>query len=134
MLKSTINKTISYTLSLILYILFGFTNVFGITIEVPGNNNSSVFKDVNIPRGNANIDGNQGDIISLIKIINNYLWLSLGVLCLAVTIYGWYILITSQGDKAKLQKANQMILGAVIWLIICVMAYVIVRVVVNLFS
>ena len=135
MITKNILKICHTTLGVFLYIFISVTNVWSITVDIPGDNNiRTTYQDVNIPN---TVDGqvrwNQDDIISLIKLINNYLRLSLGVVCLAATVYGWFLLITAQWDKNKFQKANQILLGSGIWLVICVMAYVLVRVVVNLF-
>ncbi len=116
------------------YILISIANVFAVRADIPWGDSILVNKDVNIPNKiSSGVIWNQDDIINLIKLINNYLWLSLWTVCLAITIYGGFILITAQWEKAKMQKANQMIIWSAIGLVICVMAYVIVRVVVNLF-
>lgn len=118
----------------LIYIFLGINNVLSVKVDIPWDYSLWTRNDINVPiKTSSGISWDQSDIIDLIKLINNYLRLSLGVVCLVVAVYGGFILITAQWDKSKLQKANQILLGTGIWLIICVMAYVLVRVVVNLF-
>lgn len=132
-MRSKLSTLLHTWIGILIYLFLGINNVFSVSVEIPGNEN--VYRDVNVPLASSTdvITWEQWDIIDLIKLINNYLWMSLGVLCLATTVYGWFLLITAQWDKSKMQKANQILLWSGIWIIICVMAYVLVRVVVNLF-
>ncbi|HNG97796.1 MAG TPA: hypothetical protein PLW93_05980 [Candidatus Absconditabacterales bacterium] len=102
---------------------------YAVTVEVPGDNITT--RDTSIP--SSTIQGDSEDIINLIKLINEYLWFSIASVCLAVAIYAGYQIIMSGGDKAKMQKGNDTLVGALIGIFISLFSYVLMRLVVNLF-
>jgi len=74
------------------------------------------------------------DMNALIKnIINIFSWI-VGIAAVIMVIWGGFSFITSSGDPQKAAKARNTILYALIGLVIVVMAQLIVRFVVGLFT
>jgi len=103
--------------------------VLAVTVDIPGSKVTS--RDVNVPW--ATIEGDFKSIINLVKLINEYLWFSLGAVCMIVAIYAGYQIIMSKWDKAKMKKGNEVLVGAIVGIMIAIFSYVIIRLVVNLF-
>lgn len=118
---------------LIFWIVGALTSTLGyvqaITVDVPGDD--VIVRDGNIPT--ATIEGDSDSIIKLVQQINQYLWFSIGVICLVVALYSGFKIIMAQWDKDKLKKANESLTGAIIGIFIAIFSYVLVRLVVNLF-
>ncbi|MBP7007215.1 hypothetical protein KBB05_00370 [Patescibacteria group bacterium] len=102
---------------------------YAVTVEIPGAD--IAVKDANIK--DYTIEGDSESIVILIRQINDYLRFSIAAVCMAVALYAGYQIIMSQGDKTKMQKGNQTLVGALIGIFIAVFSYVLVRLVVNLF-
>lgn len=121
-------RFLSYVLA---HIVFAFApHVTAVTVEVPGG--APTLKDVNVP-SSSTVQGDPDVIIALVQQINDYLWFSIAAVCLAVALYAGFKLLTTDGDKAKMKKANEILVGAMVGIFIAVFSYVIVRLVVNLF-
>lgn len=118
---------------LIFWIVGALTSTLGyvqaITVDVPGDD--VIVRDGNIPT--TTIEWDSDSIIKLVQQINQYLWFSIGVICLAVVLYSGFKIIMAQWDKDKLKKANESLTGAIIGIFIAIFSYVLVRLVVNLF-
>jgi len=102
---------------------------YAVTVEIPGADIAA--KDANVDQDT--IQGDSESIVELVKQINEYLRFSIAAICMAVALYAGYQIIMSQGDKTKMQKGNQTLVGALIGIFIAVFSYVLVRLVVNLF-
>ncbi len=112
------------------WLLMIFVNPsFALTVEVPWD--APTLKDTNVP--SSLIQGNSDSIITLVQQINDYLWFTIAAICLAVAIYAGIKLLLAQWEKAKMQKANETLVGALVGVFIAVFAYVLVRIIVNLF-
>lgn len=122
-----LKKTLILLCYYITILLWNFT--FAVTVEIPGDNVTS--RDVNVPR--STIEWDQNSIIDLVKQINEYLWFSIAAIGIAVALYAGYTIVMSGGDKAKMKKGNDVLIGALIGIFIAVFSYVLVRLVVNLF-
>lgn len=118
---------------LIFWIVGALTSTLGyaqaITVDVPGDD--VIVRDGNIPT--TTIEWDSDSIIKFVQQINQYLWFSIGVICLAVVLYSGFKIIMAQWDKDKLKKANESLTGAIIGIFIAIFSYVLVRLVVNLF-
>lgn len=105
------------------------TMAHGIVIQVPD------------PEGNSNIavvwptqvSGDESSFFDTIQMVNKYLWMSVGLVCMILLVYSGIGLITANGDEAKMKNANKTLMGALIWIMICIFSYAVVRLVVNLF-
>lgn len=80
------------------------------------------------------VQADESSFFELIQNINQYLWFSLWVVCMAVLIVWWYKLMTAQGDDAKMKQANKLLMWALIGILIAILSYAIIRLVVNLFA
>ena len=83
--------------------------------------------------GQSEITSNSGDITSLIQLVNEYLRIAIGVVCMAVLVIGGIKLISARGDEAAMKKASNTMLSAVIGIAIAIFSYLIVRMALNLF-
>ena len=118
-----------FILSLIGWFIFiNMSNVFAINLQVPGSQGN---EDLNIT-WMTQIETDESTIFDVIQIINTYLWFSIWLVCFVVLIISWFNLITAQWDATKTKKANTMISGAIIWLIICILSYATIRLLINL--
>ncbi len=71
---------------------------------------------------------------NIFRLINEWLWIIIGLVAFLVLLYGGFLLMTSRGDAKSLKTAQDLILYAVIGIGIAIVAYVFVNVLVNLFS
>ncbi len=70
---------------------------------------------------------------SLAKEINTYLWFIFGSIALAMVIYWWILLIGSNWDPADLKKANKILVWWLVWIFVSLLAYLIIKLLINLF-
>jgi len=101
-----------------------------ITIEIPeqlGN------KDVAVV-GTTQISGDESSFFETIQIVNQYLWFGIWLVCMICLIWGWINLITANWNSEKTKKTSKLLMGSLIWILICVLSYAIVRLVINLFQ
>ena len=115
----------------IIFTTLGLTSLFStfaIVVEVP----PSQWQEDVMVTWPTQIEGDESTLFDTIQTINTYLRFSIGGICMGVLIYGWIKLITAQWDSAKLKEANKLLMWALIWILIAVFSYAIVRIVVNL--
>lgn len=110
----------------LMFLVIPFT-ASAITVEVPPAN----YQDI-VSGPSQKVQTEDSTLLKTLEAINFYLWFVLGVVALAVLVYGWYGLMTAEGDEKKLKQANDIMYNAAIGVFICIFAYVIVRVVINL--
>ena len=67
------------------------------------------------------------------KTINIYLWFIFGSVALAMVLYGWILLISSNWDPADLKKANKILIWWLVWIFVSLLAYLIIKLLINLF-
>lgn len=83
--------------------------------------------------GQSEIVSNPNDLISIIRLINEYLRIAVGVICMVVLVVSGIKLIGTRGDEATMKKTANTIIGAIVGIVMAVFAYIIVRSVLNLF-
>ena len=71
--------------------------------------------------------------MSIIRVVNEYLRIAIGIVCMAVLIINGIKLITARGDEAVMKKATNALIGAIVGIVIAIFAYLIVRMALNLF-
>lgn len=111
--------------------VFGLTTLFStfaIVVEVP----SSQWQEDVIVTGPTQIQADESTLFETIQTINKYLRFSIGAICMGVLIFWWIKLVTAQGDWAKLKEANKLLMWALIWILIAIFSYALVRIIVNL--
>lgn len=87
----------------------------------------------NAMQNGSEITGSSSDILMLLQTINEYLWIAVGITCMVAIVIGGIKLITARGDEAVMKRANNMMIGAMVGIIIAIFAYLLVRLVINLF-
>lgn len=115
----------------IIYTLLGFTSLFStfaIIVEVP----SSQWQEDVIVTWLTQINADEWTIFEVIQTINKYLRFSIWAICMWVLIFWWIKLITAQWDQAKMKEANKLLTWALIWILIAIFSYAIVRIIVNI--
>lgn len=105
-------------------------NPDNLRVEIPYNN---WYKDVNIDNDILTTRWEDLSLTKLVRQINVYLRVAAILILMWVIVYAWFLLITGRGDSEKLQKANKTLMYAGIGIWIAILAYAIVRIVVNLF-
>ena len=73
-------------------------------------------------------------IMNLISLINSYLWFAIGFFCFVFMIWNWYKLIMANWDEKSTDSAKKWLLWSVVWIAVCLLAYIIVNLAVRLFS
>lgn len=81
----------------------------------------------------ARVFWDQNDVISVVNLANRYLWFFLGVIAMFVLVYAWFKLVTARWDEKEMKKVTQTVLWLVIWVIIAIFSFLIVRLAANLF-
>jgi len=83
--------------------------------------------------GRSQVDGSNS-ILGLISLINDYIWFFIGFFCFIFMIRNGYKLISANGDEKAMKAAKTGLLWSIIWLAICLLAYIIVNIAVRLFA
>jgi len=73
-------------------------------------------------------------ILDVINLINSYLRFAVWFVCFLFMIINGYKLITAHWDEKQTKAAIKWLLWAVIWIVICLLAYIIVNLAVKLFA
>ena len=91
--------------------------------------------DVNIKtqwKSSGIVQGNEDTLYSALNLINEYLWRAFGGLAMALTIYAGYEVITWDGDKKAMKKAQWTLIGVAVGLCIAMLSSAIIKIVVNI--
>ena len=73
-------------------------------------------------------------ILDVINLVNNYLRFAIWFVCFLFMIINGYKLITAHGDEKKSSSAMTGLMWSVVWIVICLLAYIIVNLAVKLFQ
>lgn len=73
-------------------------------------------------------------ILDVINLINSYLRFAVWFVCFLFMIINGHKLITAHWDEKQTKAAIKWLLWAVIWIVICLLAYIIVNLAVKLFA
>ncbi len=123
-------KKIIISLLWLLWLGFLFSYSFAITVELPraqGNQDIAVI-------GPEQVSWDESSFFETIQLINKYLWFWLGVICMWILVWWWIQLITANGSEDKMKKTNKLLMWALIWILISILSYSVIRLVVNLFQ
>lgn len=72
-------------------------------------------------------------LLDLIQLINNYLRFGIWFVCFLFMVVNGYKLITAHWDSKKTEAATSGLMKSIIWIGVCLLAYIIVNVTVKLF-
>lgn len=115
----------------LVYTTLGLTSIFStyaIVVEVP----SSQGQDDVMVTGPTQIEGDESTLFSTIQTINTYLRFTIWVVCMWVLIFWWIQLITAQGNEGKMKEGNKLLMWALIWILIAIFSYALIRIIINL--
>jgi hypothetical protein len=73
-------------------------------------------------------------ILDIINLVNSYLRFWVWFVCFLFTIINGYKLITANWDEKKSKAAITWLIWSIIWIVVCILAYIIVNVTVKLFD
>ena len=79
----------------------------------------------------SQIDGSRS-ILDIISFVNSYLWFVVWFVCFLFMIWNWYQLIINNWDDK--QPWMKWLLWSIVWIVICLLAYIIVNLAVKLFA
>lgn len=72
-------------------------------------------------------------VLDVIKLVNSYLRFGVGFVCFLFMIINGYKLITASWDEKQSKSATTGLLWSFVWIIICLLAYIVVNLTVKLF-
>lgn len=107
--------------------------VDAVSLFIPGKWPAGHSSDYNPPKEIIQRDGNYS-LLDIIKFVNSYLWLTIWFVCFLFLVINGIKLIVSRWDEQETSKALKSLIWCVIWILICVSAYIIVNVAVRLFA
>lgn len=81
----------------------------------------------------SQIDGSRS-ILDIISFVNSYLWFAIWFVCFLFMVINGYKLIMSSWDEKESSAATSWLLKSIIWILICLFAYIIVNLAVKLFA
>jgi len=79
------------------------------------------------------IQSDEWTIFELIQKINQYLRFFIWAICMWVLVFWWIRLMTAQWDQEKIKKTSKLLTWALVWIIIAILSYAVVRLIINLF-
>ena len=76
----------------------------------------------------------QRSVFDMIKVVNSYIRFGVGFVCFLFMIINGYKLITANWDSKQTEAATSALIKSIIWVAICLLAYIIVNLAVKLFA
>ena len=73
-------------------------------------------------------------VLDIIAMVNSYLRFAIWFFCFLFMIWNWYKLITANWDEKVMSSATKALIWCGVWIAVCLLAYIIVRVAVKLFA
>ena len=73
-------------------------------------------------------------VFDMIRLVNSYLRFWIGFVCFLFMIINGYKLITANGDQKQTEAATSALIKSIIWIAVCLLAYIIVNLAVKLFA
>ena len=73
-------------------------------------------------------------VFDMIKVVNSYLRFWVGFVCFLFMIINGYKLITANWNQKQTEDASSALVKSIIWIAICLLAYIIVNLAVKLFA
>ena len=100
--------------------------------------NASVIKwkygsNPDIPNSTTHIEWSRS-ILDIISLVNSYLRFAIWLVCFLFMIWNGYQLIMARWNDKQMKEATDAIVGCVVWLAVCLLAYIIVNLAIKLFS
>lgn len=73
-------------------------------------------------------------VFDIIRFVNSYLWFAIWFVCFLFMVFNGYKLITAHWDEKQTQAATKGLMWSIVWIAVCLLAYIIVNVAVKLFA
>lgn len=121
-------KKVNLTSIIISLILLVWSNVNAVSLRTP---KWLIYGDYKVERDQ--VDGSRS-IFNIISFVNEYLWFAIWFFCFLFMIRNGYQLIMARGDEKQTKSATSALIWCVIWITICLLAYIIVNIAINLFA
>lgn len=107
--------------------------IFGVEVHLPWDHAGD---DLNITiegqTSNTRVRWDEKTLFKSINVVNDYLWWSFAVICTGLVIYWGFELITANGDKKAMKKAQWTFIWVGIGITLAMLSYLIVKLLVNL--
>lgn len=110
------------------------TEASNLTVQIPSDlweKNDDIYIKAKESSANA-VVGNEKTLYSTLNLINDYLWWSFWAIAMGLTIYAGYEVITWDGDKKAMKKAQWTLIGVAVGLCIAMLSSAIIKIVVNI--
>lgn len=82
----------------------------------------------------ANVAAWETKITDVISLVNSYLRFAVGFVCFLFMVWNGYQLIMARGDENQMKKATSSLIWSALWLLVCLLAYIIVNIAVKFFQ
>ncbi len=96
------------------------------TVKTPGISSDEV-------ESQEDIDPESNFLENVMSIVSRYAWVFLVVVAFGVLLRGGFLLMSSQWEEEEMKKWNRIVTYALIWFIVALLAYLIVKLAINLF-
>lgn len=73
-------------------------------------------------------------VMDVIKLVNSYLRFGVGFVCFLFMVINGYKLITAHGDEKVVKEATGALWKSILWVVICILSYILVNLAVKLFA
>ncbi len=118
-----------FTLLIIWGISIVISRVSAVTVFLPKQWSATDYNPKNVTQVEW-----QYSMLDVIQFVNDYLWFAIWFVCFLFIIINWIKLITSRWDEKETSSAMKALIGCVVWIVICLSAYIIVNVALRLFN
>ena len=68
------------------------------------------------------------------EVVNTYLRFAIGFVCFLFMVINGYKLISANGDEKQTKAATSALIWSIVWIFVCLLAYIIVNLAVKLFA
>jgi len=116
---------------IILWLSF-FMPIFGVTVYVPWDKGTSDYKIGTTKIDYADSSSSNDALLRVLDFINDHLRWAFSVVCTAVAVYGWFLLITSNWDKKAMKQWIWALIWSAIGVVIAMLSYMIINLIANI--
>lgn len=108
--------------------------IFGVTVNIPWKTiGTTDYKITSKSVTYSDSENSQNALLHVFDYINDHLWWAFSVVCTAVAVYGWFLLITANWDKKAIKQWVWALVWSAIGVVIAMLSYMIVNLVANLY-
>ena len=108
--------------------------IFGVTVNIPWKTiGTTDYKITSKSVTYSDSENSQNALLHVFDDINDHLWWAFSVVCTAVAVYGWFLLITATWEKKAIKQWVWALVWSAIGVVIAMLSYMIVNLVANLY-